>query len=130
MCDWNGEEIKYTAGTPKDVAGLRNRIIGGLNTGLQTGATNYPFPLPGSASMDPQQMQSRNLISALMGQSYNPTASRYTYSNAGQQSPFQSAGMMDEGSKIGLFPGGRKSTNWQEWVRQKRNPLKKDNTQK
>jgi hypothetical protein len=61
----DGKPVEVTSGTPKDVAGLRQALIGKLSSGINQGATKYGGQL--SAGVDPMQTAGADMISKLMG---------------------------------------------------------------
>lgn len=64
MCDLGNNEIKYTAGIPKEYTALNNQLQALLKSKMSSGATQYSGQV--AAPLDQLQSQASNIMSQLM----------------------------------------------------------------
>jgi hypothetical protein len=95
----DGKPIEFNSGTPKDVAGLRQALIGKLSSGINQGATKYGGQL--SAGVDPMQTAEADMISKLMGYGGYKTKQ----GSLGGSSQWSSGGSFNPGQP-GQYGGG------------------------
>jgi hypothetical protein len=76
-----GSPGEYTAGTPKDVKGLRKQLIDMMGAGLKTGATPYNGPL--GANYDSGQLAGMNMLMGMSGNGAYKTPSFYSMGGLG-----------------------------------------------